>query len=159
MKCRGVHRRLGAYLDGELPSEAIAEVGRHVEACATCARELGRLRRLAGLLEAVPAPEAPVGFARRVRALAEHRGAERCGAEGESVAAGRATRQLRYAATVALLLGVALGGLMSMSASRVSASRTAEAEETKGDVVGEFVGSPASGSLAETFLEQMGESL
>ena len=154
MKCRGVHRRLGAYLDGELPSEVSAEIGRHLEACGTCARELDRFRRLAGLLEAVPAPEAPVGFTRRVQALAARRGAE--GGDG---AAGRAARQLRYAATAALLLGVALGGLMSMSASRVSASRTAEAEETTGDVVGEFVGSPASGSLAETFLEQMGESL
>ena len=154
MTCRGVQRRFGAYLDGELPSEASAEVGRHLEACATCAQELGRFRRLAALLEGVPAPEAPVGFARRVRALAERRGAE-----GEGVAAGRAARQLRYAATAALLLGVTLGGLMSMSASRVSASRTAEGEETTGDVVGEFVGSPASDSLAETFLEQMGESL
>ena len=149
MTCRGVQRRFGAYLDGELPSEASAEVGRHLEACATCAQELGRFRRLAALLEGVPAPEAPVGFARRVRALAERRGAE-----GEGVAAGRAGWRVRYAA--ALLLGVTLGGLMSVSVSRLSGA--GEEQPTAGDVVAELVGAPASDSLAEAFLELTGES-
>jgi anti-sigma factor RsiW len=148
MKSRDVHRRLGAYLDGELPSEARAEVGRHLEACATCAREVDRLRRLAGLLGAVPAPEAPVGFARRVRAQAERRVAERRGAEG------RAGWRVRYAA--ALLLGVTVGGLMSVSVSRLEGA--GEAEPLAGDVVADLVGAPASDSLAEEFLELTGES-
>lgn len=59
MACEGIHDRLGAFLDGELPPGEVARVRAHVAACAACAAELGELRRLAERIRPGDAIELP----------------------------------------------------------------------------------------------------
>jgi len=62
---------LGVYHDGELDAVASADVERHLGSCAGCAAEMGRLRRLSGLLAAASRPALSPRAMRRLHASAE----------------------------------------------------------------------------------------
>ncbi len=51
-----MHALLNAYLDGELQAARLQQVEEHLASCEDCRRELEELRRLSGLLQALPAP-------------------------------------------------------------------------------------------------------
>lgn len=63
LKERGPHvagERLGAFVDGELPSAEAEAIGRHLTACPACRTDADALRRAGALLrEAVAAEPAP----------------------------------------------------------------------------------------------------
>ena len=60
--------RLSAYHDGELDAPSRAAMDRHLASCGPCAAELGRLRRLSGVLrEAAPAELSPAAMRRMHR--------------------------------------------------------------------------------------------
>ena len=63
--------RLSAYHDGELDAPSRAAMDRHLASCASCAAELGRLRRLSGLLRAAAPAELSAGAMRRLHRSAE----------------------------------------------------------------------------------------
>lgn len=68
MTCTENREQHSALLDGELPAAERARVEAHLAACAECSAELARLARMLGMLHALPAERAPVGFVDRVRA-------------------------------------------------------------------------------------------
>jgi hypothetical protein len=55
-----------ALLDGELGGDERALVEGHLAGCPECAQELERLARMLGMLQALPAARAPLGFVDRV---------------------------------------------------------------------------------------------
>jgi anti-sigma factor RsiW len=57
--------RLNAWVDGELPDEQTVRVGRHLEACRSCAREAEALRTLSTALNDMPAFRTPARLARK----------------------------------------------------------------------------------------------
>lgn len=59
-------RQLSAYHDGELAAEERVELEAHIGQCASCARELERLRRLSGFLATASIPEMRTGFMDRL---------------------------------------------------------------------------------------------
>lgn len=59
MNCQTVRESLGAYLDGELPSQARTVVGDHLAGCSNCTAELESLQSLAIALDDPTAPRAP----------------------------------------------------------------------------------------------------
>ena len=66
MHCRDVQQKLDLYARGELAPLDQAMIEAHLRTCETCQRELSRLQRLEELLNSVPAPPTPQGFAARV---------------------------------------------------------------------------------------------
>jgi len=156
MKCKAAQRILGAYLDGELSAEAHACMAEHLGVCARCTQELERQQALGTLLEVLPAAGASEGFAQSVRREAEHRRAE----ERPVIALPWAPVPVlvRVAVMVAVVAGVALGGLMSASAASVR-NTTAQAalEAEPSDLSTTLLSTVPAGSPAETYLEWMGE--
>src|SRR5512142_1568263 len=55
--------RLSALLDGQLSAAEAAELRAHVHGCAWCTDELDALRRVVGVLRALPQPVASRSFA------------------------------------------------------------------------------------------------
>ncbi len=51
MDCKECRDEMTAYLDGELPAGTSEHVRCHLERCASCAREIGRLSEVAVLVE------------------------------------------------------------------------------------------------------------
>lgn len=76
LSCSAVRGRLSAYLDRDLERRELAEVARHLEACAACAREEASLRAAADLLGALPRESASPAIAAAVlhRLEVERRG-------------------------------------------------------------------------------------
>ena len=70
MTCAENREQHSALLDGELPATARARVEAHLAGCAECSAELARLARMLGMLHALPAERASLGFVDRVLAAA-----------------------------------------------------------------------------------------
>jgi anti-sigma factor RsiW len=71
-RCRVIEKRLGRYLDGELPPEDRRVVDSHLVTCTRCGEELAEIRRLSGYFqEAFAVPPAPEGMVQRIMARAE----------------------------------------------------------------------------------------
>ncbi len=66
MTCAENREFHSALLDGELGGAERALVEGHLTACPECARELERLASMLGMLHALPAARAPLGFVDRV---------------------------------------------------------------------------------------------
>lgn len=67
MACVEIRRRLGAWLDGELPAPEAKRISDHLERCPACRLEARGHRQLMDLLDHLPAMAAPAGFSRRTR--------------------------------------------------------------------------------------------
>lgn len=70
MTCVENREQHSALLDGELPAAERARVEAHLAGCVECSAELARLARMLGMLHALPAERAPLGFVDRVVAAA-----------------------------------------------------------------------------------------
>ena len=66
MSCAENRLRHSALLDGELAPTERAQVEAHLATCAECTAELAALARTLGMLHALPAVRAPLGFVDRV---------------------------------------------------------------------------------------------
>jgi Putative zinc-finger len=66
MTCAENREQHSALLDGELSPGARAVVEAHLAGCPECSGELARLARMLGMLHALPAERAPLGFVDRV---------------------------------------------------------------------------------------------
>ena len=64
MKCP--LEKLGAYLDGELRANELRQIEEHLAACQSCRVELGRLKKLDGLLRNLGSLSAPADFETRL---------------------------------------------------------------------------------------------
>jgi Putative zinc-finger len=73
MTCAENRERHSALLDGELAPDERALVEAHLAGCSECSGELARLARMLGMLHAVPAERAPIGFVDRVLEAARPR--------------------------------------------------------------------------------------
>lgn len=154
MKCRRVQDRLVAYLAAELPGEGRTAVEKHLRDCPRCRAELSRQRRLDDLLAQAPGCEPPAGFAAEVR-----RAAERSEPAALPFSNGFSPALTRIAATVALVVGLGLGGVLGTSAARArTAGDLSPEQEGAGGLVEEQLLSTApQGSVTETYLEWTGE--
>jgi len=63
--------RLGAYHDGELDAAGQAAVEQHLRRCASCAEELGRIRKLSELLGGISTPKPSVEVLHRLHETAD----------------------------------------------------------------------------------------
>ena len=83
MNCKRAHRRLSAYLDGELPNREALRLEEHLTACPSCQAEADRLRQAWQVLSATeeirPSPQFQAGVWNAIHAAetspAAHRGA------------------------------------------------------------------------------------
>jgi anti-sigma factor RsiW len=127
MECERMERRIGAWLDGELPPDQAREVAAHLERCPACAAELDGLRRLGDAIRAeLPRLAAPEALRAAVRADA----APAPAASPPPIPLHRrraAPRWLALAASVLLLVGVA--GEAAWRAGEASARRGVLADE------------------------------
>jgi len=157
MKCRTVQRRLGAYLDGELAARARADVETHLRACQACAAELEREEALRRLLGLSPAPAAPEGFVRSVL----EKGLGRRRVERQRVFAlprMPVPALSRVAAAAAVVLGIALGGLLGVSVVRLRvAGLAASGQQRESDLSVSLLEPVPSDSVSEAYLELIGE--
>jgi anti-sigma factor RsiW len=94
---------LGAFADGELPPETMAQVDAHLLGCARCRRELLVHRVVRQRLEAEPVPAAPSALRERIVAAV-------AAAPAPSLPAGAATRPSRWRVVAIALTVLALGG-------------------------------------------------
>jgi anti-sigma factor RsiW len=70
-ECRHTSRRLGRYIDRELPEHQILEVEAHLQHCVTCAHELRALRDLENAIGGLtPPPPLPPFLTARILARA-----------------------------------------------------------------------------------------
>jgi Putative zinc-finger len=65
MTCADNRERHSALLDGELAPDERALVEAHLAGCPECSGELARLARMLGMVHALPAERAPIGFVDR----------------------------------------------------------------------------------------------
>jgi anti-sigma factor RsiW len=70
LTCLKYRKRLGAFLDGELPHRKRVAVERHLAKCGSCRAVLTELRRLEPLLSAGEVPPVPAALAGRIKAAA-----------------------------------------------------------------------------------------
>jgi anti-sigma factor RsiW len=117
MNCEHVRKKLNAYMDAELPGGTAEKMAIHLEVCQDCSRVFSHLQNLTNVLEEVPTPEVPKGFADRVLANAHGRstGVGLKQYSGVSVFPWWSRRFLsaqRAAAAAVLIVGLAIGALM-----------------------------------------------
>lgn len=77
MDCEQIRRLLPGYLDGAIPSgsrnEAHVAVGRHLESCANCRRELSAYQAMSSIMSSVRRPLPPADLALKIRVAAAQR--------------------------------------------------------------------------------------
>jgi len=66
MNCRGVSRRLSAYIDNELSPGIKGSVDEHLTSCAICRRKLGELTAISNAARTLPPLKVSDGFTQRV---------------------------------------------------------------------------------------------
>jgi hypothetical protein len=71
MLCDKIRDNLSAYIDGEAGPQLTAEIERHLNECDSCRAELAQLRKVAGLLSAMPQHGAPLTLAEDVQGRLE----------------------------------------------------------------------------------------
>jgi anti-sigma factor RsiW len=113
--CAEYHKRLNAYIDGELPERTRCKVEYHLAECPTCRREFVELRRLAPFLTNEEVPPVPAELSARILAEAAFRQRRK---EAEKMSSRQWLDLLfqpwlvRGATTAALVVGLAIGALM-----------------------------------------------
>ncbi len=157
MGCKKAQRRLSAYLDGELSPVERAPLDEHVRGCARCTEELARLSGLRRLLDGAPDVPVTAGFAGSVRRAAEAR-VERARGSAARPAWRFYPAPARVAALAAVVLALALGGLMGTSVASVrTAGLTAAPQETEQDILADALDPLPDDSLAANYLELTGD--
>jgi len=73
MRCKKIVALLSPYVDGALSGSRKHDVKQHLRACEACRAKLERIRQLGNLLDGLPVPSVPEGFAARVMAEAKTR--------------------------------------------------------------------------------------
>jgi len=126
MWCRRVDKRLGAYLDRELPPSKAAKVGAHLASCEACRHKYDSLRRLQALLAGLPDPAVPEDFVLRVLAQAR-RDLRPTSLAKKPAFAMRPWPSLAHAAALAaaVFLGLYLGIASATAGSKMEATPTA----------------------------------
>ena len=73
MNCRGVSRRLSAYIDNELSPGIVQSVEEHLQSCAVCKRKLNEFRAISEAARLLPSLGVSEGFKERVLESAKAR--------------------------------------------------------------------------------------
>ena len=159
MDCREASEMFGAYLDGELMSQAGEGVRDHLAACPRCAADLAQLKRLNHVLDALEGMAAPANFSSRVRAAAaSHRVAREAGPQPAFGPARRVLMQVAAGVMIAagLWVGVTMGGAMGLSAPASATAEEAQSDEL--DLQVNALAAAPAGSVAGTYLAFASES-
>ena len=65
--CKDIQSQLADFAVGALREQEIVEIGRHLQECPVCQRELGALRRIGSLLDVTEPEEAPADLWQSIR--------------------------------------------------------------------------------------------
>jgi anti-sigma factor RsiW len=119
LSCARYRKRLGAFLDGELPGRQAAAVADHAAKCPACRQALAELRVLGADLAAFAVPEPPAELTARIVAAARlRRRSEEVGWKG--ILFGEPFRfwpwTLKAASAAALLFGLGAGSFLGWTA-------------------------------------------
>lgn len=68
MKCDEAHRKISAYMDGELDEKSSSTLSAHIDRCFSCRADLMELQSLDHMLRRLPKAEASESFCRNVLA-------------------------------------------------------------------------------------------
>jgi len=157
--CKTTSRRLGAYLDGELPHAGAAAVEEHLRQCPRCTAELAELRALSHALNGLEGAAAPSGFAARVKQAALARqevrrqpvmlyGAPRARAMNRVLMRVAAC----LVAVAGLWVGMSAGGSAFAGNGQASSDATQAAEQNEFDLQMASLSAAPPGSIAEAYL-------
>jgi anti-sigma factor RsiW len=159
VNCKRTRKRLSAYLDGELAPGEEARVREHLASCRRCAAELDGLERLNAALGALEEATVPADFARRVRRAA----ARPTTRPSEPIPLGRWAAGRALTRVAALLMaaagigvGMALGG--SLPRANGPSAQAATAETSAFDFPTDALSAAPAGSVADLYLESLGEA-
>jgi len=157
MNCKKAHRKLSAYLDGELSAKAEAAVREHIATCQTCASALEELSALGSLLDAEPGMEPRPGFIERLTEAAE---AERRRAIVTAMPARWAARPAfsRVAAALMMAAGLWLGAAMGGAVSQDGSVELAGTDELLLDLGIDALAAAPPGSVTDAYLSILAES-
>ena len=151
MSCRKVKALLNRHLDGETSNEENEVIKSHLSECVLCREVLKRLCAVNRLLMQLPVPpEVPDGFANRVIARAEqHYNLNLAVLQFRQ----SFSPALRVAAAVTLILGLGIGGLMSLN---LTEAPTKQSKPEKQEIMRtyglDYFTETPEGSLADAYL-------
>jgi anti-sigma factor RsiW len=74
-ECDVVKRRLGRFLDAELPPQESAVLRAHIEGCPVCQQEIRALQELSASLDTISVPSVPAGAVDVIMARVQQQGA------------------------------------------------------------------------------------
>ena len=153
MNCKNVNRVIGLYADGELDAGRVEAVASHLRGCSACRTALAQHRRLAQALDGLKLPEPSADFPRTVRLAAERR--IKAAPTPWLTFPGRNPMPvgLRIAASVALFLGLGLGGMLGHATYRTALRAAARSGETVAD---EFFGTLPADEISSSYLTLIG---
>ncbi len=112
MECDEAHRRLDAFLDGELGESDRTDLRDHIAGCAECRAEIAKLEQLReGIRQSAPVYCAPAVLRSQIRAALRREGAT-------APAVARGPGWLAFAASILIAVAVGSGGTWLISGER-----------------------------------------
>lgn len=151
MSCRKVKALLNRHLDGETSKEENRIIKSHLSECAPCREVLMRLCAVDRLLMQSPVPpKVPDDFANRVIARAEqHYNLNFAVLQFRQ----SFSPALRVAAALTLIIGLGIGGLMSLNLTEAQAKQSKpETKEIMRNYGLDYFTETPEGSLADAYL-------
>jgi anti-sigma factor RsiW len=150
MRCSSVHKKISAYLDGELSEDERKSVAEHLETCRGCQTRLEELSRVSDSLDLLAKVSAPPFFAARVKRRISEQDRLRPFPVPFVERVKRAT--VPVAAGVLLCFSVLIGGSLGKGIYELRADRASKEELEIVDFLGvsSFNGA-SSGSLAGAY--------
>jgi anti-sigma factor RsiW len=152
MRCSRIHKRLSAFLDGELPEKERKSISEHLKTCEICQGELEGLSLVSDSLDILGAKTAPPFFGarvkRRVAGLERRRSLPAPALE-------RVRRATIPAAAVALLcLSILAGGGLGRGIYELREEKTSREELELVDFIGAgSFGGLSNGSLGTAYTD------
>ena len=158
MNCNETHKKLKAYITGDLATGERQAVRTHLENCPACRRELNSIDPLAGVLLGTASPLIPAGFAATVMTLARERQPARPGIAWDPILWWRlASTPMHVAAAVILVLGLIIGAMMGFETTTLNLA-WAKKFVFRAAVISQFThfAEVPSGSLSNSYLTLVG---
>jgi anti-sigma factor RsiW len=152
MKCSRIHKKLSAFLDGELSEEARNSISEHLKTCESCQRAIEELSLVSDSLDILGEETAPPFFGARVKRRIAELDRRR---SFPAPMLERVRRATMPAAAVALLcLSILAGGGLGKGIYELRAEKTSREEVEFVDFMGAgSFGGLSNGSLGTAYAD------